>query len=865
MAPVPLPIDSHLRAIIAATMSHGAAIVKAAPGAGKTTRLPPALLSSLTGRILVTGPRRMAARLSAERVAEELGEPVGGTIGYQIRQESRVSAKTRLVFVTEGLFLRLALSDPSLAGIDAVILDEFHERHLHTDLALALLRALRRKERPDLKLMVMSATLDTAALEAALPEAAVFDVPGLAYPVAVRYQPAAPQAKLEDQVLAAARELLADPECPGDILVFLTGAAEIQRLADHLLATLSAAAGGGVDILPLRADLTPDAVARVFAASGPRRIILATNVAETSITLPRVTGVIDCGRAKIPGHASWSGMPTLDVRKVAQASCIQRSGRAGRVAPGIAIRLFSEGDFLARPAFTPPEIVRLDLTETILAVAALRAATGQDPAPLASALPWLDAPPAAQCQHGEELLRHLGALKADDSLSELGRHMARLPLHPRLAAIALKAKDLGHNLVGAIAAAILAEGGLRTMAGRGGPVDGTAACDLRTQVHRLITSPSRDDRRLLTTADQIRALLGSPGNRQTRSNDLAKVSDLDWSRILLAGFPDRVAKLRPGMDTNDARSRSGRQDSRYHFCLGRGGVLAAGSVARGANLIIALDAAETQAAAADQSATIYLASPLSEEALLEAPGDLLGSGVVPRWLPEPARIDLFELETYGHLTLRESRLTYATAQPEHKAAVEALLAAQLADSWPKPFANADELTSYHARLDLLGADAAEFPRFVGDLLTLLQFEIAQGKRSFSDIGARSLSEYIEEQLTYEQRRLLHEATPLELELANGKRLRLRYEPGRPATGSGMIQDFYGLAATPRILGGKIPLTLELLGPRRRPVQVTSDLPGFWQRTYPALRQEYRRDYPRHHWPERPESAPPILHVRQLPK
>lgn len=856
----PLPIDPHLPRILASLTKNRSLIIKAEPGAGKTTRVPAYLMNALPGRIIVLEPRRLAARLSAERVAQELGKDIGNEVGYQVRFDAKSSAQTRLFFVTEGVFMRQVLSSPTLAGVTAVVIDEFHERHIHTDIALALVRRLQNGPRPDLNLVIMSATLDGANLQAYLPDAEMFDIPGRTFPVSIEYLPFAGQIPVEQAVVSGLRRLLADPRCPGNILVFLTGIQEIRATEAHLQNLASEA---GIEIVALAADLPGGEQARAFAMSGKRRVILSTNVAETSLTLPDITGVIDTGRAKIAGHASWSGMPTLDVKKISQASCIQRAGRAGRVAPGVAYRLFSEADFGARPKNSIPDIRRLDLAETCLELAALagrNSAPGQASNPWS--LPWFEPPEVKAKESAESLLRRLGALDAHCQLTEVGSDMARIALHPRLAAIV--ASGLRRNCadIALAAACLLSE---RMVLGRNLAARVHETSDVHFQLGLLCTFMTPLRRRngqtsLLQHLDRGRAdrvfalykqLAGSlgvgPFPRDPGDEDLL-------AKCLLAGFPDRVAKR---------RELKTQKRPLYNLCLGRGAVLAEGSVVHDVDLLLALDASEASSRTQDQGTVIYVAARITPDHLLEAPGDLLSESTLPIWVDEAERVDFVTRVTYGELTITETRTRMGEKEITE---AHTLLAKQLAERWPKPFSDASDLASYHVRADLLeqAGLASGLPRFEGEMLELLQIAIAEGKRSFKEIAAKRLLDYILNELPYELADLISKKIPLEIELKNGKRCHVTYEAARPPFIQGYIQDFFGIQESPT-LPTNMPLTLQLLGPNKRPVQVTGDLPGFWQRSYPSLRSELSRVYPRHFWPESPTEALPQLHKQKRPR
>ena len=855
-----LPIAPFLPAIVSALREKGSVLVKAQPGAGKTTQVPAALLPALPGRILVLEPRRLAAQLSAERVAEELGEACGQTVGYQVRFNSRQSAATRLLFVTEGVFLRLLQESPSLTGVSAVVIDEFHERHLHTDLALAMVNALRQSSRPDLQLLVMSATLDSASLERYLPNVSVFDVPGRTFPVAVEYIVDAEAALLEDRVSRAAARMLEDTRSPGDILVFLTGIQDIRRCAETLRSDIPS---GKAVILPLTADLPPSEQALVFRPNSCRKIILATNVAETSLTIPGVTGVIDSGLAKVAGHAAWSGISTLDVKKISQAASIQRSGRAGRTAAGVAYRLFSEADFLSRAPFSVPDIQRLDLAEIFLTVQDLQQRSGRPVRIFDQALPWFESPAIPAVVATRQLLIQLGAVSGDDSPTVLGERLAQLPFHPRLGAIVVKGQDLGCAEAALAAACLISEGMvIKRSAGAFMHSD----CDVRVQLEliaRINLGQDISPQSLAAAIDrgrvkQVLAVYAQLSKR-LKLGPWPRPGVEDESRLticLLAGFPDRVAKRRsvPAAGSRHAATL-------YNFCLGRGGYLAETSVVRNAELILAIDASEVQSRSADRGTAIYLASALNPEILRQQQSTLMKTEIATVWNEDAARVDLMQRVSYGELTISDNRLP---VQQEAADKLENMLHSKLIEAWPKPFPDDEDLRSYHARIDWIGNVHKEvhFPIFEGEMLELLQADICSGKRSFREINERRLVEYIEDQLPYEQQELLRREAAIELRIANGRRLKVTYEPGRPPFVTGFVQDFFGLDATP-LLAGRGGLTLHLLGPNRRPLQVTADLGGFWQRHYPDIRSELARKYPRHYWPEEPATAEPFLYYNQM--
>jgi ATP-dependent helicase HrpB len=489
-----LPVDAILPDILDSLRRCPNLVIEAPPGAGKTTRVPPALLEIVTGEVVVLEPRRIAARLAARRVASEAGEAVGETVGYQVRFEEAISARTRLRFVTEGVLTRRLLSDPGLKGVDAVVLDEFHERHLDSDFALALLKRLQR-QRPGLRIVVMSATLDTGHVAEYLHDCPILRSEGRQFELSIRHLPHSPKT-LEGQ-LADALDLLITEQASGDVLAFLPGAAEIRRA---LRETGAIARRANLLVLPLHGDLPLAEQDRAVAPAAQRKVILATNVAESSVTVEGVTGVIDSGLARIATYSQWTGLPTLTVGRVSKASAKQRAGRAGRTGPGRVLRLYTTEDYLRRPEHDEPEIVRSDLSQLWLALRAMRI----------DGIEWLDAPPAGAVERANSLLDRLGATDA----------MARFPLHPRLSRILTAAMERGVGEDGCIAAALLGSGA-------------------RFEHNDLLTvMDAEQDFRTRQQIEQLRRM-ARPPRRSSHDDDALLMS-------VLAGFPDRVARRRTG-------------------------------------------------------------------------------------------------------------------------------------------------------------------------------------------------------------------------------------------------------------------------------------------------------------------------------
>ncbi|HYR18290.1 MAG TPA: ATP-dependent helicase HrpB [Myxococcales bacterium] len=808
----PLPIDEVLPEV-AARIREGPALVLEAPaGAGKTTRIPPALLDLVPGEVVVLEPRRLAARTAARRVAQEMGERPGETVGYQVRFEDKTGPRTRLRYVTEGVLTRRLLADPLLRGVSAVVLDEFHERHLQGDVALALLLQLLRGSRPDLKIIVMSATLDSAPVAAHL-GCSVVRSEGRRFEVALEHAERPDPRRLSDQVAAAVRKLTV-PETSGDVLVFLPGAAEIRQAGE---AVAELAAHRLLIVLPLHGDLPAEEQDRALAPASRRKIILSTNVAETSVTVPGVTAVVDSGLARIAAHSPWSGLPSLQVAKISRASAAQRAGRAGRTAPGRALRLYTRADHDGRPEHLSPEVRRLDLAELVLE---LRAA-GHDP----GRLPWLDAPATAALEAAEALLRRLGAVDAAGAATELGRRCARFPLHPRLSRMVLEAAARGAGREGAAAAAALGEGR--------GPRDRRS----RDTIRNWSSAPPTASSDLIDLEGperaraQIERLLGA--SRREPDRDARE----EALRIaVLAGFPDRVAKRRaPG-------------SSEVLLSSGGSATLSPGSAVRDAQLLVAVDVEERRG----QGRLLRLASAIEPEWLLDLfPGELRESTELV-WDEERGRAAVVSRMTYGALVLEEGRRAPGEAE---RAAAEAMLAAHLR---PEALLAPEALRSFRARTELIAAQSPEAGVRAladADLAEALR-ELCRGRASLEEVRGADLGAALLERLGPGAARALATLAPEHVQLPGGRKLRIEYEPGQAPAARSRLQDFFGMRAGPRVAGGKVPVVLHLLAPNGRAQQVTSDLAGFWERHYPAVRRELMRRYPRHPWPEDGATATP---------
>lgn len=771
-------------------------MLEAPPGAGKTTRVPPALLDLGPGEVLVLEPRRIAARMAARFVAAERGEAVGETVGYQVRFEEVAGPRTRLRFLTEGVLTRRLLSDARLLRVSAVVLDEFHERRLEGDLALALLRRLQGSDRPDLRLVIMSATLDAAPVAAYLGNACVMRSPGRQYPLEIEYTPHSP-APLEAQMAAALERLAADGQA-GHTLVFLPGVAEIRR-AQAACAALAVRRDWRV--LSLYGDQSAEEQDEAVAPSARKKIILATNLAESSITIEGVTAVVDSGLARVASHSPWSGLPVLQVARISQASANQRAGRAGRTGPGRAIRLYPLDDFARRPAQDTPEIARADLAPAALLLDAMGTGFGD--------LEWLDAPPAAALEQARSLLDQLGAHGAP------GREMARYPLHPRLARLILEASRRGVAEDGCTVAALLS-------AGERLPAEARH----QTRSDLLALMESRWEPRTAQMVRQVRRIANPP--RQKAENTKRSQEDALLLAVL-AAFPDRVARRR--------------QANELLLAGGGSAQLAVSSTVTGAPFLVAVEAEDRR----DQKTPLVrLASAIEPEWLLDLFPERVREISRLEWNRTAERVEQVDALMFGEIAINESR-----GSPGADAAA-ALLAEKALEAGIARFADAEEIADWEGRMRFASeqGQAGDLPE-ASDALR----ELCTGLRSFAELEAAArdggLLRVLERRMTPAARRLLDEIAPPHIRLPGGRQARVHYQPGQPPWIASRLQDFFGMRQTPAVARGAVPVVVRLLAPNNRPVQMTSDLAGFWQRLYPQVRKELSRRYPKHKWPENP--------------
>lgn len=843
VVPEPLPVDAVLPELLEALRTHGSAVLVAPTGAGKTTRVPPALLDAGIadraaggrGSVVMLEPRRIAARAAAVRMSRERGGVgksggVGGEIGYRVRFDAAVSAATRIEVVTGGLFLRRLQDDPFLEGVGAVVFDEFHERSLDTDLAFAMVQRVRAELDEALPLVVMSATLDVDPIAAALGGCPIVRCEGRTHPVDVRYLPPGVADRREPELVElGVRNLLDDTD--GDILVFLPGLGEIRRAGQALT---ELAAQRGLVVQELYGDLPSDKQDAVLAPGGPRKIVLATNVAETSVTIPGVTGVVDTGTARVPVHDMAAGIDRLERVPISRAAADQRTGRAGRTAPGVCARLWTEAEHGNRPAHETPELQRVDLAGPLLQ---LLVWGERDP----RSLPWLEAPAEAAVVRGLGLLESLGAL-ADGVPTSTGRQLARLPVHPRIGGLLVAGAACGLESRAALAAALLSE--RDPFAVRRGEAPERSESDVLDRVRRLEAAGRGRDagraRAVLRVAHQLERLArGLGGRRGVRGSTAAgetRSADEAFLRLLVTALPDRVAR----------RRESG--SSRGVMVGGRGVQLADTCAVRDAPLFLCLELA-AGAGSSRAEAMVRLASKVEVEWL---PQEDLTQGVETLFDEATGRVTARRRRHFRDLLIEDAPAKLPDAATVSAALAEAA-STRLAQALPL---DDPAVAGLSMRLAFLAEHMPEqdMPALDDDALRSLLPRLCGGKRSFAELRRVPLAGELANLLDHRQRRALEEHAPERLTVPSGSTHALRYEPGTAPVLAVRIQELFGWTETPRLAGGRVPVLLHLLAPNHRPQQITDDLANFWRETYTHVRKDLRARYPKHAWPEDPATA-----------
>jgi ATP-dependent helicase HrpB len=813
----PLPIDAVLDELSRTLAARNTAVLVAPPGAGKTTRVPLALLDepwTKGKKIIVLEPRRIAARASAERMAKTLGERAGETVGYRVRFGSKVSRATRIEVVTEGIFSRRILDDPELNGVAAVLFDEFHERSLDADLGLALARDAQTGLREDLRILVMSATLDGARIGKLLGDAPVVASEGRAFPVETRYLGRKPDAPLERQMAdAIAAALRADP---GSVLAFLPGAAEIRRTETFLKERVHDAS---VEIVPLFGALDAAVQDRAIAPApkGTKKVVLATSIAETSLTIEGVRIVVDSGMARVPRYEPDIGLTRLETARASRAAVDQRRGRAGRTEPGVCYRLWDEPQTASLAAYTQPEILSADLSTLVLDLAQWGVA---DPNQLA----FLDPPPASALKEARSLLNELGALDADGRITAEGSSLRALALPPRLARMIVDSNRFGSGQEAAEIAAVLTERGL------GGD---SADLDARLDQFRRDRSPRASSARDLARrwAQQVASAEKPKGE-----------GDLSTGVMLAFAFPDRVAR--------------NRGNGSFVLANGRGA-----AVEQTSSLVRAPYIAIGELTGTAASGRILLAAPIAQDEIERHFADQIESSEEVSFDRNAMALRARRKRTLHAVTLSEAPMSLSPSAETAKVFAAGLVAAGL-DRLPWSKA----LKQWRDRVMFLRkAEGENWPDLSDAALAAIGdawlAPALYDKTSLKEFSAGDLSDAVMNLLPWELRARLDREAPTHFEAPTGTMLAIDYEAEQGPTIAVRLQELFGLNTHPSIAKGAVPLVLELLSPAQRPVQVTRDLPGFWRGSYAAVRSDLRGRYPRHPWPEDPANAMPTRRVK----
>ncbi len=829
----PLPIVEALPALREALAGQSCAVLQAPPGAGKTTLVPLALLEApwLRGqKIVMLEPRRLAARAAAHRMAQLLGESVGQTVGYRVRRDTRVGLATRIEVVTEGVLTRMLNSDPTLEGIGLVIFDEFHERSLHADLGLALTRQTQLVVRDDLRILVMSATLDGEPVARLLGGAPIVTSEGRLFPVEVRWIPRDPDQRVVGAMELAVQQAMRETE--GDVLAFLPGQGEILRLAASLS---EQSLGSHVEVMPLFGNLPLEAQDRAIAASPPghRKIVLATSIAESSLTIEGVRCVVDSGVARVARFSPAIGMTRLDTVRVSRASAEQRAGRAGRLAPGVVYRLWAMEEHAGLVPFNAPEIAEADLAPLALELASAGVHDVED-------LAWMDQPPAAALERAHSLLQWLGALDEGLRITPHGSRMAQLAAHPRIAHMLLRARELGGASLACDIAALVGERDILRSDGHQHDADLRTRLELLRALRRKERLPAalqgmrvqRDAaHRALDEANAWRRELG------LRARDAEESVD-DAGRLLALAYPDRVGQ------------RRGESGGRYLLRSGSGTYLRdSPALAQSDYLVIA----ETDGKRPESA--IYLAAPLSLDDVREDFVDDILTEEQVAWDANTRSVRARSVERLGALTLRDAPLRDPSSSLVTAALLDAVRASAL-----QLLPWREGALQTRARLAFLHAHDASWPD-VSDaaLLETLDEWLAphlDGKRSADNLRSLDVSALLLDRLTWQQRIALDTLAPSHLVVPTGSRIPIDYADPHVPVLAVRLQEMLGAEVTPSILGGRVPVTLQLLSPAHRPIQVTRDLAGFWRTSYKDVQKEMKGRYPKHPWPDEPWKAEP---------
>lgn len=835
-----LPIFEIESRILEAAAAANRLILRAPTGSGKSTQVPQMLLDHVLpddGQIIVLQPRRIAARMLSARVAYERGEALGKTVGYQVRMEGKSSATTRLLYVTEGILLRRMIGDPDLRGVSAVVFDEFHERHLYGDITLARALDLQESSRPDLKILVMSATLEVGSLEKYLAPCEVLESAGRTHPVKIHHLERTPGDRPPWEL--AAEALAAHAPESGHALVFMPGAYEIQRTLSEIRAT-SALRGFGV--FALHGEMSAQDQDEAVASGGGRRIIVSTNVAETSLTIDGVTLVVDSGLARVARYDARRGLNTLLIEKISRASADQRAGRAGRTAPGCCVRLWTFKDHEQRAVAELPEVKRLDLAEVVLS---LKAAGVRD----LDTFRWLEPPEPQALQRALELLCDLGALDSDKAITPLGRRMLAFPVHPRYARLLLEAEKLGGVKAACFLAALTQGRGLlvknagRDVEKRRDELLGDGATsDVAVQLRafsvarksgfdparcRTLGIHAQSARQAAQLAEKFADIARAEGLRLTEEPPPEDALE----KCLLAAFPDHLAR------------RLDRGTLRCDLVHGRRGTLVRGSTVT-AELFVSGEITEIGGRGGEVQTLLSLASPVREEWLRE---------MFPLEFTETTET-LFDSATRGIIARRIVKFrdlilrSNAGGEPDPAEAAK-IFAKKIADGvLSLPLWN-ESVEQWITRLNCLAAwmPELELPAVGREERRFLLEQLAQGVTTYRALKERDPWPLLRGWLSEPQRAALDAYAPERLPLPGGRNARIAYAENQPPVLAARVQDLYGVEGVLNVADGRIRVRIEVLAPNQRPIQVTDDMGSFWRNTYPVLRAEYARRYPKHEW------------------
>jgi len=820
-----LPVEEILPQLVSVLETGNCAVLQAPPGAGKSTTVPLWLLGLKdlgSRKILMLEPRRLAARATARRMADLLGEEVGQTVGYRVRLDNRVSKNTRIEVVTEGILTRFLQEDPELSSVGVVIFDEFHERNLNTDLGLALTRQTQEVFREDLRIVVMSATLDAEGVSKLLDDAPILTSMGRQYPVETRHINKTPKGRFEGQ-LANWIEEIAIENTDGDILVFLPGAGEITR-------TMAALSNFGnkqeISLLPLFGNLTQKDQDRALKSDpdGKRKIVFATDIAETSLTIEGVRIVVDSGLSRKPQFDPNSGMSRLEMRRISRASADQRQGRAGRLGPGICYRMWNVAEDRGLIPQSPPEIATADLTPLVLELAKW----GVDDV---SELSWMTEPPSGLISQAKELLVRLGALDEAGKILKLGERMVKFPLHPRLARMVIKSEEMGDAALACDVAALLSE---------------------RDIMRRNFDNPNSD---LGARVSLLNAARGPHGSRSEYSRLLRSADDLrrrfnvgkaaaktDRLGIVLAfAYPDRVGELRKNSKEN------------YRLSNGRGAQLLQNDKLTGEPYLVIADLDGK-----GRDARVYLAAPITYAQLREQFSNEISVHSHVYWDADKERIIADEETRFGALVLDAKRIKKPAPEEVAKALLAVIFEKEMR---PLPWSNGSRsVIDRVAFARTHDTDFSDWPELSEEwLLDNLENWLGPyllGKNNLAGLQDLKLEDILLTQLTWEHQKRLDDFAPAKLTMPTGSHVRLDYsDPDAPVLAV-RLQELFGQADIPGLANGRIPVSIHLLSPARRPAQITKDLAGFWKNSYSAVKKDLKGRYPRHYWPDDPMQAEP---------